>query len=79
MYVVYVLQDLEGVLYKGLTSNLDRRLAEHRQGKTKTTRRMKSFTVVYTKTFDNVYSARSFEKYLKTSAGRRYLRKIMGP
>jgi len=40
MYVVYVLRDNRSQLYKGMTNNLARRIAEHRRGKTKTTSRM---------------------------------------
>ncbi len=75
MYTVYVLQDDSGKLYKGMTSDLNRRFAEHSRGKTKTTSKMKDIFVVYTEEYVTRLEARAREKYLKTAAGRRFLKK----
>jgi putative endonuclease len=75
MYIVYILQDDQGKLYKGMTNNLERRLAEHRRGKTKTTKKMTNIQVVYTEEYSSRVEARLREKYLKTSAGRKFLKK----
>ena len=40
MYHVYLLQGGSGWHYIGMTSNLEQRLAQHRQGNTYTTRRV---------------------------------------
>lgn len=77
-YVVYVLQDDRGCLYKGMTNNLYRRLAEHRRGKTQTTRRMHNIKIVYTEYYPTEQEAFSRERYLKSAAGRRFLNKILG-
>ncbi|NCU42693.1 MAG: GIY-YIG nuclease family protein, partial [Candidatus Moranbacteria bacterium] len=53
MYIVYILQDDQGRLYKGMTNKLERRLAEHRRGKTKTTQKMKNIQVVYTEEYSS--------------------------
>lgn len=74
MYIVYVLRDNYGKLYKGLTNNLKRRLSEHKNGKTVTTSRMKGLELIYTEEFRNLTEARKQELYLKTAAGRRYLK-----
>lgn len=74
-FVVYVLQDEKGGLYKGFTNNLERRLAEHRRGYTKTTQRMKNIALVYSEEYDNREEARKRELYLKSAAGRRFLKK----
>jgi len=74
MYTVYVLQDKSGKLYKGLTNNLKRRLAEHKRGKTITTRKMNGLEVIYTEEFKMASEARKREKYFKTAAGRRFLK-----
>jgi len=74
MYTVYVLQDENGKFYKGFTNDLSRRLAEHKSGHTKTTRKMKNILIVYTEIFDNLQDARKRELYLKSSAGRRFLK-----
>jgi putative endonuclease len=74
MYTVYVLQDSEGKLYKGFTIDLARRLSEHRRGKTKTTRNMHDLRIVYTEIVLNRIDARKRELYLKSAAGRRFLK-----
>ena len=74
MFTVYVLQGSMGRFYKGMTENLDRRLAEHRAGETKTTRTMRNICVVYTETTEAAAEARKREKYLKSGAGRRFLK-----
>ena len=74
MYTVYILQDSSGLLYKGMTDNLNRRLIEHRQGKTKTTKKMSDIIVIHTEKFKTRAEARQREKYFKTAAGRRFIK-----
>jgi len=74
MYVVYVLRDNRSQLYKGMTNNLARRIAEHRRGKTKTTSRMNNLNIVYLEEYEGFDEARKREVYLKTAAGRRFLK-----
>ena len=76
MYTVYVLKDINGKFYKGMTNNLLRRLKEHRSGQTITTSRMANFSVVYKEEFEKVENARKRELYLKSAAGRRFLKKV---
>ncbi len=77
-YTVYVLKDKNGVLYKGVTNNLVRRLREHKGGHTRTTSRMEDVNVVYTEEYDAFSEARRRELYFKSAAGRRFLKtKIM--
>ena len=75
MYVVYVLQDENGKIYKGFTNNLARRFSEH-VGKvgSRTTSMMQDLKIVYTEEFKDLASARGREVYLKTAAGRRFLK-----
>lgn len=77
MYTVYVLQDNQRRLYKGMTNNLVRRLAEHKGGTTKTTRFMKDLRVVYSEELPDRVTARKREIYLKSAAGRKFLKKIL--
>lgn len=77
-FTVYVLKDQNSRFYKGVTGNLSRRLAEHKSRGTKTTRHMTNPEVVYTETFNSFAEARKREVYLKTAAGRRFLKKILG-
>ena len=78
MYTVYVLQDKDGKLYKGMTNNLSRRIKEHKVGRTRTTKIMKELKVIYTEIYDTRIDARVREKYLKSAAGRKFLKKVLG-
>ena len=61
-----------------MTNCMDRRLREHKRGHTQTTSRMEDLKIVYTENYDNLDDARKRELYLKSAAGRRFLReKIM--
>ncbi|MDD4332771.1 MAG: GIY-YIG nuclease family protein [Patescibacteria group bacterium] len=74
MYTVYILKDENGNLYKGMTSDIKRRLNEHRRGKTQTTRRMKNIKLVYQEELATFDAARKRELYLKTAAGRKFIK-----
>ncbi|MEX0919232.1 MAG: GIY-YIG nuclease family protein [Parcubacteria group bacterium] len=75
MYTTYVLKDKTGKLYKGVTNNLARRLQEHKSGQTKSTKHLKHLEIVYKEEYDNFVDARKREVYLKTAAGRKFLKK----
>jgi len=74
MFTVYVLKDNKDKLYKGMTNNLSRRLSEHHSGHTKTTSRMRELVLVYKEEYDKFKEARKRELYLKSAAGRRFLK-----
>ena len=78
-YITYILRDENGVLYKGVTNNLVRRLREHKGGHTLTTSRMKNVEVVYTEEYAIFSEARKRELYFKSAAGRRFLRAKIKP
>ncbi len=78
MYIVYILQDNNGKLYKGVTNNLERRFNEHVKGSgSRTTSMMEGLKIIYSEKFDNFKDARLREVYFKTAAGRRFIKKIM--
>lgn len=74
MYTVYVILDDNNKFYKGLTNNLERRLREHKCGKTITTRKMTNIRLAYKEEFNNFKKARKRELYFKTAAGRKFLK-----
>lgn len=74
MFIVYVLQDEKGKLYKGCTNNFARRFREHKSGGTRTTSMMGTLRLVYTEQYDTFEKARIREVYLKTATGRRFLK-----
>ncbi|MCR4325868.1 MAG: GIY-YIG nuclease family protein [Patescibacteria group bacterium] len=78
VYTVYVLKDDLNRLYKGMTKNLSGRIAQHKNGHTITTAKMKNLRVAYTEEFDNFEGARKRELYFKSAAGRRFLKKKLG-
>ena len=74
MFTVYVLRDAQGKIYKGMTSGLQKRLVGHKSGNTRSTRGMRDISIVYQKIFETSDEARRYEKYLKSAAGRRFLK-----
>ena len=74
-YFVYVLQsEIDGRLYKGQTSNSDKRIIEHNTGKKKSTKGFKPWKLVYLEIFDSRSEAVLREKYFKTGSGREFLK-----
>lgn len=51
--------------YIGSTSDLNRRLQQHRSGQTRTTRVLKTFDLVYSEKYNNIFDARLREKKVK--------------
>jgi len=77
MYYIYV---LESVNYKksyiGITDNLKRRLFEHNSGRYVYTKRYLPWELIYKEDYKSRIEARKREKYLKSSSGRRFLKKL---
>ena len=68
MYFVYILKTSGNTLYIGQTSDLDRRLAEHRKKSARSAKYIKyfdSFKLVYTENFADRSSAMHREAQLK--------------
>ncbi|NOX47238.1 MAG: GIY-YIG nuclease family protein [Chlorobi bacterium] len=80
MYSVYVIRsEVDGRLYKGITNDLDRRLKEHNNSKTKSTKGFVPWNLVYFEELENRKEAREREKYFKSGSGREFLKKILVP
>jgi putative endonuclease len=75
MVIVYVLQRINK-RYVGITNNLDRRLAEHRSGRTKGGQIIGKFKLLHTEELSDYDSARKREKYLKSGQGREFLNRL---
>ena len=69
-YFVYILANKsKTVLYTGVTNDLDRRLVEHRSGKTKGfTAKYKVTTLVYYEAIEDINSAIDREKQIKSGS-----------
>ncbi len=86
MYYVYVLKSptqfytpLDGGVaylmgYTGSTTDLRRRLAEHKANKVLSTKNRGEWSLVYYEACRSEKDARLREKYLKTAWGKRYIR-----
>lgn len=76
MYYIYVLKSLKyNKSYVGYTNNLHRRLSEHNLGKSTFTNKYKPWKIIYTEEYILLEEAKSREKYLKSSSGRRIVLK----
>ncbi|MEO1485867.1 MAG: GIY-YIG nuclease family protein [Bacteroidota bacterium] len=68
-WTVYILKCSDGKYYTGFTNNLQRRLKEHREGKSFSTGYRLPFELVTYVVFTNKKKAYVFEKYLKSGSG----------
>ncbi len=71
-YYVYIMTNNSGTLYVGVTSNLERRVAEHKQGDISSfTQRYKTTRIVYYESTPDAQSAIQREKQIKGWLRRR--------
>ena len=77
MYYVYAISSINAnYIYVGLTDNVERRVTQHNAGFEKTTKPYGPFEIILVEEFANRPAARDREKYLKTTTGKRLLRKL---
>ncbi|MCX6303224.1 MAG: GIY-YIG nuclease family protein [Bacteroidia bacterium] len=77
MYYTYILKcTIDGSLYKGQTDNLEIRLKQHNSGKSDYTSRKGPWKIVYYEEFNTRVEAISREKYFKSAAGRKFIKKL---
>ena len=74
-YFVYVLELCDGRKYIGQTNNLERRLEEHRSGRSRFTRKYGVRRLLYSESYTTRSEAMRREKYLKRGKGRAWLKK----
>ena len=75
MYYVYLLlSEKDGKFYSGSTDDLRRRISEHEADYVKSTVRRKPVKLIYYEACLNEADARVRERYLKSGAGKKYLR-----
>jgi putative endonuclease len=74
MFYTYVLEDEKGQIYFGFTKDLRKRLQEHNQGATFSTKGRKWHCIYYEACL-NEEDARRRELYLKTTQGGRLLKR----
>lgn len=76
MHFLYILHSLkDGNFYTGITSDLERRVKEHEAGKNFSTAPRRPLMLIYYEAYLLKEDAEARERYLKTSMGRRVIRK----
>ena len=77
IYTVYVLYAaLHNKHYTGFTSNITLRLKSHNDFGKGWTSKYRPWIVIYTKEFSSKQEATEFEKWLKTGAGRDFIKTL---
>ncbi len=71
----YVLRDRSGRHYVGITVDLPQRIKEHNAGRTRGDRGRGPFTLIHREEHPDHATARVREKYLKSGAGREWLKR----
>jgi predicted GIY-YIG superfamily endonuclease len=78
MVSVYALKnDINHEIYVGISNNVSRRIIEHNAGKNRYTKAFRPWTVFYTEDYPDYSIARVKEKYLKSTTGKRFLRRYL--
>lgn len=75
-YYLYILQSQkDGKFYTGVTSDLRKRVKEHNSGKNISTRYRRPLKLIYYEAYLLKKDVEAREQYLKTSMGKRVLKK----
>jgi len=78
IFFVYAIKSINrNYIYVGLTNNPDRRLNQHNKGLSKTTKPYAPFERMYLEKVGTREQARSREKYLKSGAGKEFLKSLL--
>ncbi|MEK7168957.1 MAG: GIY-YIG nuclease family protein [Patescibacteria group bacterium] len=77
MFYVYILRSINfQKTYTGITFDLTKRIKAHNSGGSgKYTQRYKPWEIIYSELSENSIQARKREKYLKSSAGRKWIKR----
>lgn len=62
--------------YTGLSSDVEKRLKMHNDGKVQSTKRRRPFILIYQEVAKTLVEARKRKKYFKSAAGRRFLKRL---
>lgn len=74
MYTVYALYFSNGTVYVGMTENFERRLGEHKRGKTQSTKNREIVKVLEIEQCPDRVMAHRREKYWKSGCGKEQLK-----
>lgn len=75
---VYILKSMrDGKLYVGCTNDLRKRVLEHNNGQSFSTKGRKPLQLIYYEAYPHRKDAEERERFFKTGWGRRYLKKAL--
>lgn len=74
---LYILQNEKGSFYVGSSKDLSRRLQEHLDGKTKSTRHAQKWKLVFSQEYEDLKIARQVEYKLKQFKSRKIIGAIV--
>ena len=77
MYYVYLIRSINNpdIIYIGYTINVQQRFETHNSGGSIHTAKYRPWKLVMYSAFDDLQTAKEFEKYLKSQSGRAFARK----
>jgi len=76
-FTVYAIKSkTDNRIYVGFTSNLERRLKEHNNGQTRSTKAYKPWVLIYQEQINTRTEAREKEKFFKSGCGKERLKKL---
>lgn len=74
---VYIIKSIEGYIYVGSTTDLEKRLYQHNNKLAGWTKRGSGWQLIYTEEFSNYSDARKKELWFKTGKGRDYIKQFI--
>ena len=78
MVFVYVIKSaINGNLYVGIAKNISNRLKEHKNGKSRYTKGLRPWQLVYFEEHPDWSAAREREKYFKSGSGKEKLKLML--
>ena len=78
MFFVYALKSVNrNYIYVGMTNDLEKRFHQHQSGQNKTTSPYRPFELFHSEQFDTRENARKREIFLKSGAGKEFLRTLL--
>ena len=75
-YVYAIKSDVDDRIYVGISENPERRLTEHNNSRTKSTKGYKPWKLIYKEELSSRSEARRREVYLKSGCGKEFLKNL---
>ena len=76
VFNTYILTLKNNTYYTGITNNKTRRLKEHQDGKSKSTKHYRPVKMIYSKEFKTRKEARRLEVKIKNLGAKKYLNRL---